>query len=81
MDNGSPVDLETPTKRVVKGLNQLSSYFSGYKLTPKCKFIYINLHHGGPLMVAQWLRYCATNWKVAGSILDGDIDMILPIAL
>jgi hypothetical protein len=21
--------------------------------------------------VAQWLRYCATNWKVAGSIPDG----------
>jgi hypothetical protein len=26
---------------------------------------------GGPLMVAQWLRYCATNRKVAGSIPDG----------
>jgi hypothetical protein len=24
-------------------------------------------------MVAQWLRYCATNWKVAGSIRDGVI--------
>ena len=23
--------------------------------------------------VAQWLRHCATNWKVAGSILDGVI--------
>jgi hypothetical protein len=21
--------------------------------------------------VAQWLRHCATNWKVAGSIPDG----------
>jgi hypothetical protein len=26
---------------------------------------------GGPLMVAQWLRYCATNRKVAVSIPDG----------
>jgi hypothetical protein len=26
---------------------------------------------GGPLMVAQWLRFCATNRKVAGSIPDG----------
>jgi hypothetical protein len=26
---------------------------------------------GRPLMVAQWLRYCATNRKVAGSIPDG----------
>jgi hypothetical protein len=31
---------------------------------------YVN---GGPLMVAQWLRYCATNRKVAGSIPDGVI--------
>jgi hypothetical protein len=27
----------------------------------------------GPLMVAQWLRYCATNQKVTGSIPDGVI--------
>jgi hypothetical protein len=27
----------------------------------------------GPLLVAQWLRYCATNRKVAGSIPDGVI--------
>jgi hypothetical protein len=27
----------------------------------------------GPLMVAQWLRYYATNRKVAGSIPDGVI--------
>jgi hypothetical protein len=27
----------------------------------------------GPLMVAQWLRYCATNRKVAGSSPDGVI--------
>jgi hypothetical protein len=27
----------------------------------------------GPLMVTQWLRYCATNRKVAGSIQDGVI--------
>jgi hypothetical protein len=26
---------------------------------------------GGPLMVAQWLRYCDTNRKVVGSIPDG----------
>jgi hypothetical protein len=24
-------------------------------------------------MVAQWLRHCATNWKVMGSIPDGVI--------
>jgi len=36
--------------------------------------------------VAQWLRCCATNWKVAGSIPDSVIGFfidikILPIAL
>jgi hypothetical protein len=35
--------------------------------------------------VAEWLRHCATNKKVAGSILDGVmeffIDIILLIAL
>ena len=25
------------------------------------------------VVVAQWLRCCATNWKVAGSIPDGFI--------
>jgi hypothetical protein len=32
---------------------------------------YLNLW--GQLMVAEWLRYCATNRKVAGSIPDGVI--------
>jgi hypothetical protein len=40
---------------------------------------------GEPLMVAQWLRYSATNRKVAGWIPDVSleffIDIILPIAL
>jgi hypothetical protein len=31
------------------------------------------VYQRGPLMVAQWLRYCATNRKVAGSIPDGVI--------
>jgi hypothetical protein len=30
-----------------------------------------NIFVRGPLMVAQWLRYCVTNQKVAGSIPDG----------
>jgi hypothetical protein len=36
-------------------------------LQKKCVFALC----GGPLIVAQWLRYCATNRKVAGSIPDG----------
>jgi len=32
-------------------------------------------------VVAQWLRRCATNRKVAGSIPGGVVDIILPIAL
>jgi hypothetical protein len=36
-------------------------------------FNYVQCTNGGPLMVEQWLRYCVTNRKVAGSIPDGDI--------
>jgi hypothetical protein len=32
-----------------------------------------NVGERGPLMVAQWLRHCVTNRKVAGSIPDGAI--------
>jgi len=43
-----------------------------------------NISHGGTA-VAQWLRCCATNRKVAGSIPAGVseffIDKILPISL
>jgi hypothetical protein len=33
----------------------------------------------GPLMVAQWLRYCATNRKVAGLIPDGVTEYFIDI--
>jgi hypothetical protein len=36
-----------------------------------CTFNQDTKHYWGPLMVAQWLRYCATNQKVAGLIPDG----------
>ena len=35
-------------------------------------YLYFNIFFGGTA-VAQWLRCCATNWKVAGSIPDGVI--------
>jgi hypothetical protein len=39
-----------------------------------CYYIYnAIIENWGPLMVAQWLRYCATNRKVAGFIRDGVI--------
>jgi hypothetical protein len=37
-----------------------------------------NLVLGGTA-VAQWLRYCATNRKVAGSIPDGDIAFFIDV--
>ena len=37
-----------------------------------CIYIYIYIKTLGTV-VAQWLRRCATNWKVAGSIPDGVI--------
>jgi hypothetical protein len=33
----------------------------------------LTVYAGGTLLVAQWLRYCATNRKVAESIPDGVI--------
>jgi len=36
---------------------------------PKINYIYVCVGTA----VAQWLRCCATNWKVAGSIPDGVI--------
>jgi hypothetical protein len=33
--------------------------------------IYLLILARGTLLVAQWLRHCATNRKVAGSIPDG----------
>ena len=43
------------------------------------KYLHTIFHMG--TVVAQWLRCCATNRKFAGSIPDGVIDIILPIAL
>jgi hypothetical protein len=44
------------------------------QLMHKFGYLYlVPLFKKGPLMVAQWLRYCATNRKVAGSIPDGVI--------
>jgi hypothetical protein len=36
-------------------------------------FYVYHIRVAGPLMVAQWLRYCATNRKVAGLIPDSVI--------
>ena len=45
----------------------LSSF--GTSLNENCVFIYIYIL----TTVAQWLRCCATNWKVAGLIPGGVI--------
>jgi hypothetical protein len=34
---------------------------------------YSTFQGGGGDAVSLWLNHCATNWKVAGSVLDGDI--------
>jgi hypothetical protein len=41
--------------------------FATFEILKKISYLCM----GGPLMVAQWLRYCAANRKVAGSIPDG----------
>jgi hypothetical protein len=55
-------------------------HYSTHFITHNRKNVHVLMR---PLMVAQWLRSCATNRKVAGSIPDGSrwfIDIILPIA-
>jgi hypothetical protein len=39
------------------------------------------LRGGGGTRGGSWLRHNATSWKVAGSIFDEVIDLILPAAL
>ena len=43
------------------------------KVLPKCRYLAAILQGFRGTAVAQWLRFCATNWKVAGSIPDGVI--------
>ena len=38
--------------------------------------VYISFTIQSGTAVAQWLRCCATNWKVAGSIPDGVIGIM-----
>jgi membrane-bound lytic murein transglycosylase B len=41
--------------------------------------IFIRLHVVMGTAVAQWLRHCATNQKVAGSIPDGVMEIFIDI--
>jgi hypothetical protein len=50
-----------------------SNTFGTYALLFSLLFLFTLFIIRGPLMVAQWLRYYATNRKVAGSIPDGVI--------
>jgi hypothetical protein len=63
--NFSWAQLVTPWWWTLRGPKHVGVYFSVLRLHVFCV--------GGPLMVAQWLRYCAANRKVAGSIPDGVI--------
>jgi len=49
----------------------MRDFFITRKFLHNCKLI--GLHSRGGTAVAQWVRYCATNRKVAGSIPDGVI--------
>jgi hypothetical protein len=40
---------------------------------------FYDLYLGRGTAVAQWLRYCATNQKVAGSIPDGVMEFFIDI--
>jgi hypothetical protein len=54
--------------------NYVSGFFIFMSVDLQVMYVYLFLPAlWGPLMVAYWLRYCATNRKIAGSIPDGVI--------
>jgi hypothetical protein len=71
-------------KVVIPQLRRFLLWISHSQLQQNCKSctLWLLAWLGGPLMVAQWLRYCATNRKVGGMVsLEFSIDLILLIAL
>jgi hypothetical protein len=48
-------------------------------MAPERRYIYLYTLNYMGTAVAQWLRYCATNQKVAGSIADGVIGTFIDI--
>jgi hypothetical protein len=79
----STIHTRTQNFRILRSTNVQSTLFSKEIRYPAEVPVgltwliwYIRRH-----AVAQWLRHCATNRKVAGSIPDGVIDIILPAAL
>jgi hypothetical protein len=43
--------------------------------------LYFRVHKAPGTAVEQWLRYCATNQKVAGSIPDGAMEFFIDMNL
>jgi len=52
---------------------ELNKFVSIFMASPKCKFLHRKETHYMGTAVAQWLRCCVTNRKVAGSIPVGVI--------
>jgi membrane-bound lytic murein transglycosylase B len=50
-----------------------------YVLHAECVCVFIWYTEQTGTAVAQWLRYCATNQKVAGSIPDGVMEFFIDI--
>jgi hypothetical protein len=71
--HGLPPTVNMAVHPMVRQRPQLWGVFmwktSGIAVELKCAQLLV----GGPLMVAQWSRYCATDRKVVGSIPDGVI--------
>jgi hypothetical protein len=53
--------------------------FSKYIISLKCYSFYNKLPFLMGTAVAQWLRYCATNHKVAGSFPDGVTEFFIDV--
>jgi hypothetical protein len=57
-------------------MNELDSYCVTYLIIFSSNdIIFISRNMSGDKWWGSWLRHCATNLKVAGSILDEDIEL------
>jgi hypothetical protein len=72
VENCLPNNTWLPLRKLESSIFALCLYEEIFVTTFNIKNEMCNYVHV-PLMVAQWLRYCATNRKVTGSIPDGVI--------
>jgi hypothetical protein len=72
--SGQVTKISSPPGFDPRTVQPVASVYIDYAARPKTLlFIFVYVYVSSLCLVAQWLRYCATNRKVAGSIPDGVI--------